>query len=89
MQAGASSTENDKEPRFLGMDYISKARESKARADRLSAIKELGVIVYAIVEAQKGTKALNKAKIREAVRGGQMPDPHFPGGDAEFPEAAE
>jgi hypothetical protein len=90
MQAGASSSENDKEPRFQCMDYISKARDSKARADRLSAIKELGAIVYSIVEAQKGTKAVNKAMIRQAVKGSTMPDPHFPANaNTEFPEAAE
>ena len=89
MQAGASSNENDKEPRFLGMDYITRARESKARADRLSGIKELGIMVFTIVEAQKGTKALARAKIREAVKTGQMPDPHYPGDAPAFSEAAE
>ena len=32
-QAGASSTDNESEPRFLGMALISRARESKAKSD--------------------------------------------------------
>ena len=46
-------------------------------------------MIYAIVEAQKGTRAVNRSKLREVIRAGTMPDPHFPGGEAEFPDAAE
>jgi hypothetical protein len=91
MQTGASSTGNESEPRFQGMNYITKARASKARADRISGIKELGILVFTIVEAQKGIKAVNKAKILAAVKTtGALPDPHFPAAaDVSVAEAAE
>ena len=88
MQTGASSTDNESEPRFQGMNYITKARASKARADRISSLKELGILVFTIVEAQKGVKAVAKAKILAAVKAGPLPDPHFPAVE-NIPVAAE
>lgn len=88
MQTGASSKDNDSEPRFQGMNLITRARASKAKADHLSGLKEMGILVFSIVEAQKGIKAVNKAKIQAAVKAGPLPDPHFPEA-AEVQEAAE
>lgn len=87
MQAGASSNDNDKEPRFQGMNYIAKVRLDRAKGEVVSGVKQMGVLIYSIVEAQKGTKAVQVATIKGIAKATVMPNPDFP--EIETQEAAE
>jgi hypothetical protein len=72
------STEGENSPYFVAGQMIERSRISSSKRAKLSATKETGIVIFAMLEAQKGTKALGSQKFRDAVRK-EVPRPDYPG----------
>ncbi len=83
-QSGVSK-DGENAPFFVAGEVLAKAREGKAKRDKLSSIKELGVVMYAMVQTEKGVNAVQKQKFKDAVKK-DLPSPIYPGDS--FAEAA-
>lgn len=71
------STDGDKTPYFVAGEVILAARKKSETKDRLTTVKELGVVVYAMVAAERGIKALGPGALRGAVKK-ELPNPAYP-----------
>lgn len=70
---------------FVAGDMLAKAREARSKKDQLTAVKELGVVVYAMVQTQKGVTSLQRYKFKDAVKK-VLPSPLYPGSEQQAAE---
>jgi hypothetical protein len=76
-QAGGSQLgEND--PFFVAVSLLTKMRAKQARGEKLTLAKEMGYVILALVETEKGTRAITTKKFDQAVKK-SVPDPRYPG----------
>jgi hypothetical protein len=75
-QSGVSQEGGD-DPFFVAAKLIEKSQASTIKRDKLSTTKELGVAIYALVQRQKGVRAVSSAKFRDAVKT-QVPTVDYP-----------
>ena len=54
-------------PFFQAQSVLNTAREAKRRKDRLSPLRELGVIMLAMQMSEKGVTAVQRAKLKAQV----------------------
>jgi hypothetical protein len=76
-QQSGGSTLGENDPYFVAVSILAKARESKAKTERMTLAKEMGIVILALVEAEKGTKAIHKKRFMEATKKA-VPDPRYP-----------
>jgi hypothetical protein len=76
-QQSRSSTLGENDPFFVAMSLLADGQKKAARGERMTITREMGITILAIVEAQKGTKAVHKRKFSEAVKR-SVPDPRYP-----------
>lgn len=84
-QTGQSSA-GEQEPFFLAGQIIEKARAKSDIKDRLSTIKEVGLVVHALRLSAQGVRATTRAKMLSAIKS-DLPKVDFP--NESFSEAAE
>ena len=85
-QTGQSSS-GEQEPFFLAGQIIEKARTKYDNKDKLSAIKEVGLVVHALRLSSQGVRATTKAKMLSAIKT-ELPKIDYPG-EEPVSEAAE
>jgi hypothetical protein len=78
------SMDGEKTPYFVAGELIKNDRVKKAQKDRLNTLKEVGAAIFALVEAEKGVKALSQSAVRNAVKK-MLPDPTYPGSGEDEP----
>jgi len=71
-------TSGEKTPFFVTNEFIAKARNKRDRGERLSMLKELGVVMFAMCAAERGVMAIQPGTIHAAIKKG-LPDPTWPG----------
>lgn len=79
-QSGSKTEDSDKSPYFVAGEVIRNAQTRRDAKDKLSTVKEIGVALYAMIETERGTKAISASTIRAAVKKG-LPDPTYPADD--------
>jgi hypothetical protein len=85
-QTGQSSA-GESEPFFLAGQIIEKARAKSNAQDKLSTIKEVGLVVHALRLTTQGVRATTKAKMMSAIKS-ELPKVDYPG-ETPVSEAAE
>jgi phenylpyruvate tautomerase PptA (4-oxalocrotonate tautomerase family) len=85
-QTGQSSA-GEQEPFFLAGQIIEKARAKSNAQDKLSTIKEVGLVVHALRLTTQGVRATTKAKMMSAIKT-ELPKIDYPG-EVPMTEAAE
>ena len=85
-QTGQSAA-GEQEPFFLAGQIIEKARSKSDAKDRLSTVKEVGLVVLAQRLTAQGVRATTKAKMMSAIKT-ELPKVDYPG-DEPLTEAAE
>jgi hypothetical protein len=70
------SQDGENSPFFVAAKLIADSREKRAREQRLSPLKEVGVCIKAFIEAEAGVRAVQARMIKDAVKG-QLPDPTY------------
>jgi hypothetical protein len=86
-QTGQSSS-GDKEPFFLAGQIIEKAHSRLDGKDKLSTVKECGLVVQAMRLSAQGVRATGKATLLAAIKK-ELPKVDYPGEEAPQQEAAE
>jgi hypothetical protein len=76
-QSGVSA-EGESSPFFVAAQFIERSRAATNKREKLTTTRELGVVMFAMVESEKGTRALGKQKFRDAVKKA-VPEPEYPG----------
>jgi hypothetical protein len=76
-QTGISTVSED-EPFYVAAKLIEARKKKAARGEKLTLAKEIGIAVFAMVETQKGVKAIQLRIVKAAVDGKTVPDPRFP-----------
>jgi hypothetical protein len=66
-QTGVSQ-EGENDPYFVAAKIINKSHTATNRRDKLNTTKELGVVIFAMLETEKGVKAAPASKFRDAVK---------------------
>ena len=85
-QTGTSMVSND-EPFYVASTYIGAKRKRAARGEKLTTTSELAVVIYAMVEAERGVKAIQAKHIKAAAEGrARAPCATYP--DLDEPQAA-
>ena len=72
------SMEGEKTPFFVAGEVIKNSRRKVENRDRLTPIKELGIVLYAMLATERGVKALTASAVRNVVKK-EMPNPVYPG----------
>ena len=72
------SRDGESSPFFVAAKIIADSRDKKAKGDRLTTAKEIGVVIKAFLEAEGGARAVQARMIRDAVNKKQLPDPTYP-----------
>jgi hypothetical protein len=72
------STLGEADPLYVAASLLDNRRKKAARGEKLNTAKEMGITIYALLETEKGTKAINLKHIRAAVDGKNLPDPTYP-----------
>jgi hypothetical protein len=81
-QTGVSSDdEGESAPFFVAASVLTKARDARSKRDRLSSIKELGIVMYAMQMTEKGVTAIQRAKFKDAVKK-DLPSPMYSADEA-------
>jgi hypothetical protein len=62
------STEGENTPFFVASQLIVASHAALNKQQKLSAIREIGLVVLAVIEHEKGTKATTKTKLRDAIK---------------------
>lgn len=75
-QTGVSA-DGEKTPYFVAAEIIKNARNRWQARERLSSLKELGVVVSAMLAAERGTKAMSASTLKTAVKK-ELPKPGYP-----------
>lgn len=78
------STEGEKTPFFIAAEVIVTARGKRKRDEKLSAAKEIGVAVAAMIATERGIRAVSTTALKAAVKG-TLPNPAYP----DVPQMAE
>ena len=76
-QQSGGSTEGENDPFFVAVQLLDAGRKRAARGEKLTMAKEMGIVIFALIEAQKGTKAVQKKRFEAAVKK-SVPDPRYP-----------
>jgi len=76
-QAGVTQDDPDS-VFFLAGKRITASHEGKGRKEKLTTTKEVGMVLFAMIETEKGAKVIQKRKLDDAVRK-EMPNPAYPG----------
>jgi hypothetical protein len=76
-QTGVSE-EGESSPFFQAQSVLNTAREAKKRKDRLTPLRELGIIMLAMQMSVKGITAVQRAKLKAQVER-ELPVPTYPG----------
>jgi hypothetical protein len=71
------STDGERTPFFVAAELIVEARTRREHAKRLSALKELGVVVEAMRLRVNGVTAIQKKQLENAVKK-VLPSPQYP-----------
>ena len=66
-QTGVSEEGSD-DPFYVAAKLIDKSRQALNKRDKLSTTRQLGMVIYAMVQAEKGIKAISSSKFRDAVK---------------------
>jgi hypothetical protein len=75
-QSGVSKTgEND--PLFIAGSLLRSSRQARESKERLTGLKELGVVIYAMKASESGTVAIKPNTIKSAVQK-SVPNPDYP-----------
>jgi hypothetical protein len=69
--------QGENSPLFVASDLITKSHTATDKRNKLTGAKELGMAIGALVEAEKGTKAMLPKSLREMVKKG-LPAPTYP-----------
>jgi hypothetical protein len=77
-QTGISMVSND-EPFYVAATYIEARRKRPTRP--LSLVKEIAIAIFALVEDQRGVKAIQPKHVKAAIDGKTMPNPAYPDPD--------
>jgi len=85
-QTGVSN-EGENSPFFVAAKLVEASRNSTAKRDKMTTTKELGLVILAMQESEKGTKAVGRQRFRDAVKK-NMPSPEYPSKDGEQEQAA-
>jgi hypothetical protein len=76
-QSGESQ-DGEFSPFFLAAKVIDRSRKAREAKDRLTGVKELGVVIYAMIQTERGINATKEATIRGEVKGKTVPNPRYP-----------
>lgn len=82
-QQAGQSTLSDSDPLFVAAQLLEKRRKKAAKGEKLTMMKEVGIAIYALIETEKGVKAVQERHFRAAVDGKQLPDPRYPNATTE------
>jgi len=72
------SSSGENEPFFLAADIITRARAKSDLKDRLSTVKEVGLVIEVMNLTTMGVKAARKKALLDGIKK-QLPDPAYPG----------
>jgi hypothetical protein len=72
------STSGESEPFFVAGEIIGKAKEKKDTKDRLSTIKEVGLVLHAMRLSTQGVRAIGKQKLMLGIKK-ELPKADYPG----------
>ena len=86
MQQAGGSALGENDPFFLAAKALDDGRKRSARGEKLTTTKEMGIVIFAFSEAERGQKAVHKRKLEAAVKK-TVPDPRYP--DDALLQAAE
>jgi hypothetical protein len=75
-QTGVSAEGGD-DPFFVAVKLIERSQAATNRRDKLTTTKELGIVLYAMLQREKGVRAVSTAKFRDAVKH-QVPAVDYP-----------
>lgn len=75
-QSGVSQEGGD-DPFFVAAKLIERSQAATKTHDKLTTTKELGVTIYAMLQREKGVRAVSSAKFRDAVKH-QVPAIDYP-----------
>jgi hypothetical protein len=81
------STSGEMEPFFIAGEIIGKAKAKTDAKDRLSTVKEVGLVLHAMRLSSQGVRAIGKAKMMAGIKN-ELPKADYPG-EAPMSEAAE
>jgi len=81
------STVGENDPFFVASNFIDARRKKSSRGEKLNTTKEIAVVVFAMVEAEKGIKSIQAKHVKAAVDGKLVPSPAYP--EVPQTEAAE
>jgi hypothetical protein len=76
-QQSGGSTEGEHDPFYVAVQFLEAGRKKAARGEKLTTAKEMGIVIFALIEAQKGIKAVQKKRFEAAVKK-SVPDPRYP-----------
>lgn len=66
-QTGLSEEGSD-DPFYVAGKLIEKSRQALNKRDKLTTARQLGMVIYAMVQAEKGIKAISSSRFRDAVK---------------------
>jgi hypothetical protein len=75
-QSGQSRS-HDAEPFFVTGVLIQKARDAAKKKDQLNRLGELGAVMYAMVQTERGVNAIRSNAVKDAVKK-TLPAPNYP-----------
>lgn len=75
-QTGVSQ-DGENEPFFVAATVLGKARDARTKKDRLTPVRELGVVMYAMTVSEKGITAVQRQKFKDAIKN-ELPSPAYP-----------
>jgi len=76
-QMGVSFS-GEKTPAFVAAEVIKASRAKRDRRDTLNGLKEIGIVVYAMVQSELGVTSVTSSKLLNAVKQKMLPKPDYP-----------
>lgn len=77
-QSAHVSPVGENDPFYVAGKVLMDSRQRRARGESLTTLKEMAVVVFAMVETEKGAKAVQGKTIKAALKGKHLPDPRYP-----------
>jgi hypothetical protein len=76
-QTGVSKN-GEKDPFFVAAELLEARRKRVAKGEKLTTVKEIGAVIYAMAETERGIAAIPASHFKKAIDGKTLPDPHYP-----------
>jgi hypothetical protein len=77
-QTSGTSASGSDDPLFVTIQFLEGRRKRAGGREKLNTSREMAAVICALLETEKGTRAIQPKFIKAAVDGKTFPDPHYP-----------